>query len=61
MIMSGGSISKFFSIKNSFKKEDLPWKEFLEGMGLSIVKDNLPIQFVESMWLKRLVLHLCPN
>jgi hypothetical protein len=52
VIIFGGSIFKFFSIKNSFKKEDVSWKEFLEDLGLSIVKNNLPIQFVESMWLK---------
>ncbi len=26
-----------------------------------IVKNNLPMQFVESMWLKRLILCLCPK
>ncbi len=61
VIIFGGSIFKFFSIKNSFKKEDVSWKEFLEDLGLSIVKNNLPIQFVESMWLKCLILRLCPN
>ncbi len=36
-------------------------KEFLEDLGLLIVKNNLPIQFVESMWLKHLILCLCPK
>jgi len=31
-------------------------KFFLEDLGLLIVKKNLPIQFVESMWLKHLIL-----
>ncbi len=26
-----------------------------------VVKNHLPIQFVESTWLKRLVIHLCPR
>ncbi len=26
-----------------------------------IIKNNLPIQFVESMWLKHLIIHLCPK
>jgi hypothetical protein len=40
---------------------DVMQKEFLENLGLLIVKSNLPIQFVESMWLKHLILRLCPK
>jgi hypothetical protein len=36
-------------------------KEFLEDLGLLIVKINLVIQFVESMWLKRLIIYPCPK
>jgi hypothetical protein len=36
-------------------------KEFLEDLGLLIVNNNLPIQFVENMWFKCLILHLCPK
>jgi hypothetical protein len=36
-------------------------KEFLEDLALLIVKNNLLIQFVESMWLKCLIIHLCPK
>jgi hypothetical protein len=43
MIVSSGSILKKNSIKDSFKKEDVPQKEFLEDLGLLIVKNNLPI------------------
>ncbi len=43
MIMFGGSISKFFFVKDSFKKEDVPQKEFLEDLGLLIIKNNLLI------------------
>jgi hypothetical protein len=39
----------------------VPQKEFLEDLGLLIVKKNLPILFMESMWMKRLILHLCPK
>jgi len=38
------------------KKKDVPYKEFLEDLGLLIIKENFPIQFVESMWLKHLIL-----
>jgi len=48
-------------IKDSFKKKDVPQKQFLKNFGLLIVKNNLPIQFVESMWLKRLILCICPK
>jgi hypothetical protein len=61
VIMSGGSIFKFFLSKIPFIKKDVPQKEFLEDLGLLIVKNNLPIQFMESMWLKRLIMHLCPK
>jgi hypothetical protein len=28
---------------------------------LLVIKNHLPIQFVENIWLKRLVMHLCPR
>jgi hypothetical protein len=40
---SRGSISKFDFVKDTFKKEDVSQKEFLEHLGLLIVKNNLPI------------------
>lgn len=43
----GGFILKRFVIKNSFKKDDVQHKEFLEDFGLLIVKNNLIIQFME--------------
>jgi hypothetical protein len=43
----GGFISKIFVIKDSFKKDDVQHKEFLEDFGLLIVKNNLLIQFME--------------
>ncbi len=30
-------------------------------MGLLIVKNHFPLQFVESSWLKRFYMHLCPR
>jgi hypothetical protein len=54
--ITNGSISKNFILKDSFQK-----KGVLNDLSLLIVKNNLPIQFVESMWLKRLILHLCPK
>jgi hypothetical protein len=59
--VSSGSIFLKNSVKNSFKKEDVPQKDFFEDLGLLIVKNNLPMQFMESMWLKRLILCLCPK
>jgi hypothetical protein len=45
------SISKKLVVKDFFKKEDVPQKEFLEDLGLLIAKNDLLIQFVESIWL----------
>jgi hypothetical protein len=47
--------------KIPLKKKDVSHKEFLEDLALLIVKNNLLIQFVESMWLKCLIIHLCPK
>jgi hypothetical protein len=33
-------------------------KYVLQDLGLLIVKDNLPLQFVESVWFKHLISHL---
>ncbi len=33
-------------------------KKIVENLGLLIVKNHLPIQFVDSIWLKRLVMQL---
>lgn len=45
-------------MKDSFKKNDMQQKEFDEHLNLLSVKNNLLIQFVESVWFKILVLHL---
>jgi hypothetical protein len=36
-------------VKDSFKKKDVPYKKFLKDLNLLIVKNNLPIQFVETI------------
>ncbi len=36
-------------------------KQFLQDLAFLVVKNHLPIQFVESSWLKCLVMHLCPK
>jgi hypothetical protein len=38
-----GQFLIFFSIKDFFKKEDAPQKEFLEDLGLLIIKNTLTI------------------
>jgi hypothetical protein len=56
----GSSISNFFVAKNLYKQNDVEQQQFLEDFGLLVVKNNLPIQFVESVWLKKLCMHLGP-
>jgi hypothetical protein len=36
-------------------------KQFLQDLALLVVKNHLPIQFVENIWLKCLVMHLRPK
>jgi hypothetical protein len=57
----GRSISKFFFIKDIFFKKDASPQKNLEDLSMLIIKNNLPIQFVENMWLKHLIFHLCPK
>jgi hypothetical protein len=45
------AIFLFFLVKNPFKKDDMKPKNFLQDLGLLIMKNNLPLQFVESVWL----------
>jgi hypothetical protein len=60
MIVLKGTISKKHFVKDSFFKNDVPQKEFLEDLGL-FHKNYLPIQFVECIWFKHLVFHFCPK
>jgi len=45
-------------MKETFKKDNVQQKDFLQSLGLLIMKKNLPLQFVESIWFKCLILHL---
>jgi hypothetical protein len=51
----------FFVAKELFKKDDVQQIFFGEDLGFLIVKNHIPLQFVESSWLKRLSMHLCPR
>jgi hypothetical protein len=57
--MTSSSISNIFVAKEPFKKNDLQQNQILEDLGLLIVKNYLPLQFVEGIWLKRFNMHLC--
>jgi hypothetical protein len=60
-LISNFSIFEFFALKYPFKKDDVEQKMFVENFALLIMKNHLPLQFVESVWLKHLVLQLCPS
>jgi hypothetical protein len=47
--------------KDPFKKDIVQQKQFLQDLAFFIVKNHLLIQFVESTWLKCLLMHLCPR
>jgi hypothetical protein len=47
----------FVVVKEPFKKDDVQQKDFLEDIGLLIMKRNLPLQFVESVWFECSILH----
>ncbi len=55
------SISNFFGSTIPFKNNKPQQKEFLEYLTLLIIKNYLPMSFVESIWLERIVMHLCPR
>jgi hypothetical protein len=47
--------------KGPFQKGCSPTKTILQDHTLLIIKNQIPIQFVENTWLKHLVMHLCPR
>jgi hypothetical protein len=57
--MFGVKFSISFATKDLSKKDDVQQKDFLQDLGLLIVKNDLPMQFVENIWMKCLALHLC--
>ncbi len=50
---------QFFGAKDPFKKDVVQQKQFLQDLAFLVVKNQLPTQFVESIWLKPLVMRLC--
>jgi hypothetical protein len=56
---SGSAIVNFFVTKDPFQIDYMWPKTFLEDMGLLIIKNHLSMQFVESLQMKHLCLHLC--
>jgi hypothetical protein len=52
----GNAIVNFCVAKYFFQKDHMYQKLFIEDMGLMIVKNHISIQFVESLWMKRLCL-----
>jgi hypothetical protein len=53
-------ISKFSFAKLLYKKDEMQQKQFFGDFALLIVKNHLPIHFLESPWLKRFTLQLYP-
>jgi hypothetical protein len=51
----------FLGVKDPYKKDAMQQKQFLQDLALLVGKNHLPIQFVESIWLKCFVMHLCPR
>jgi hypothetical protein len=47
--VSNSEISKFFGAKDPFKKYVVQQKQFLQDLALLVVKNHLPIQFVETI------------
>jgi hypothetical protein len=54
-------ILEFFDAKDPFKRDVVHQKQFLQDLALLVIKNHLPIQFVKSIWLKCLIMHLCPR
>jgi hypothetical protein len=59
--MSSNAIYIYINAKDLFKKDDMQQKTLLQDHILLVVKNHLPIQFVENTWLKHLAMHLRPR
>jgi hypothetical protein len=55
-LISNSFISNFFASKVPFKKDDVEQNMFVKNLAYLIVKNHFSLQFVESVWLKCLVL-----
>jgi hypothetical protein len=42
-------VDKFQIVKNPFKKVDVQQKQFMQNSGFIIIKNHLPMQFVEIL------------
>jgi hypothetical protein len=49
----------FLQGHRSLQKNNAHQKTFVENLGLLVIKKHLQTQFVESIWLKHLVIQLC--
>ncbi len=56
-VVNASVISNFFGAINLYKKDNV--HDFVEKFNLLVIKNHLPIQFVESIQLKCLVIQLC--
>jgi hypothetical protein len=59
--ISPNSISRFFFYKRFFQEKAYATNFFWEYLSLLFVKNHLLFQFVESNWLKKYSMHLCPR
>ncbi len=50
--VSSYEISKFFSTKLPYKKDEVQHKQFLKDLVLLIAKSHFLVHFLESPWLK---------
>jgi hypothetical protein len=61
LVVTTNTISNFFGTVVFHKKDDVHHNIFVANLGL-IVVNHLPIQIIESIWLKHFVmLQLCPH
>jgi hypothetical protein len=52
-------ILEFFGVKDPLKKGVVQQKQILQDLTLLVIKNHLPIQFVESTWLNHFIMDLC--
>ncbi len=50
--MNANAISNFLGAMDPYKKNNVHQKDFVKNLGLLVIKNRLPIYFVENIWLK---------
>ncbi len=55
------TIFYFFTIKDFYKKYDVQQKQFWEILTILISRNHLSMHLVESQWLNKFNMHLCPK